>query len=536
MPFVPPALLGAAVDALKGKHPLVVLVLPSMMKAGVPIAATAATAAPYGSGDENKTLEAYFREAGGPPGTPFRAVWEAQPDNYWRDIRYAGRSLQRSRTDRVKANSAFFQTKLKPTDLWTIRPSIGADLHIDVPDPIRLIDLAIWYGRRQDVADVDALLAWFLAEFPLDKPELVPSLYTKEIPEHYRPAVNPLAQEQLTQAEVADAIGAAVLPPSYTGALGDLARAVEDGVTSGGFVTSPRFVTRVIASWLRGDMVILVGQPGTGKTMFSDLVGPSLEAVLGPVSVTTVRVRADFDHADLVGYEGLDGAEHLRDFAVRVLCSDDPLAVHLVVLDEFNLTPVETYLASVLSALEARDRGITLPAGGSAYLPFDTFILATCNSYLDEPETRVRVSYPTKRRAAVITMPNVLLERYLEVGDSAFVDQSVHRIEAEAAAARDRIGSGRGTAVDAARLAALETVKAGSDLSPEVRETLKRTCRAVFEQGGQQLQALVPQLRGPRQRADELLAAAAGLPNVDLIERQMSRMMSGAAGDLIPFV
>ena len=316
-------------------------------------------------------------------------------------------------------------------------------------------------------------------------------------------------------------------------------------------------------------MVILVGQPGTGKTMFSDLVGPALEAVLGPVSVTTVRVRADFDHTDLIGYEGLDGVEHLRDFAVKVLRSDDPLAVHLVVLDEFNLTSVETYLASVLTALEAADRGVTLPAGGAAYLPVDTFILATCNSYLDEPETRVRVSYPTKRRASVITMPNVLLERYLELGDAAFVDQAVLRIRAEGAAVAERVSSGRGTAVDAARLAALETVKTGDDLSAEVREALKRACRTVIDSpegrewftlgilkdlalgialaprdrdselwalGETIADKLVPQLRGPRQRADELLAAATGLPNADLIERQMARMTGGIPGDLIPFV
>jgi len=135
--------------------------------------------------------------------------------------------------------------------------------------------------------------------------------------------------------------------------------------------------------------------------------------------------------------------------------------------------------------------------------------------------------------------------------------------------ASERVASGRGTAVDAARLAALESVKKGDDLSPEVREALKRMCRAVIESpegrewftlgilkdlalgialaprdrdselwalGETIADKLVPQLRGPRQRADELLAAAAGLPNVELIERQMSRMSGGIPGDLIPFV
>jgi MoxR-like ATPase len=542
-----------------------------MVRAGVPVITQADQGVAYGATDENVVLDGYFRLAGGPPGKPYRAVWEADPRNFWRDKRYAGRSLQRIRTDRVKQGNAFLQAKgTGGRDLWGLRPTVGTDLR-ELPgsSPVRLADLAIWYGRNQDVANLEALIDWFLQEFPLKVADLVPTLYTEDVPDSYKAAENPFAEDVAAQEDYAEAVGAAPVHAAFAGPITDLAAAIEECVTSKGFVSSPRFVARVVTAWLRGDIAILVGQPGTGKTFFSNLVAECLDSVLGDVKVTKVPIRADFDEGDLIGYEQLDGSARLREFAETVLQTDDPLGTHLVVLDEFNLASVEAYLASVLIAMEDAERKIVLPGGETAYLPVDTFILATCNSFLDEPESRLRVSYPTKRRAAIIEMPNVLAEAYDAKKLAAFVDHAVLQIKAEAAAVTSRIDAGRGTATDAARLVALQTVADDSALSAKAREALGRIGQAVMETpegrswftlgllkdvaltialaprdeaaelsalGEAVVDKLVPQLRGPKERADSLLAALVDLPNKHLAEAALGRMRAGPTDQLQPSV
>ncbi|CAN5654048.1 hypothetical protein BH23CHL7_BH23CHL7_20340 [soil metagenome] len=569
MPFVPPALFAAAVTKLAGAHPLGVVVVPAMVRAGVTVVTSADDGHPYGADDEGAVLRDYFRLAGGPPGKPFRAIWEENPKFFWRDELYAGRSLQRIRKGRVDANRAFYQKKEKPKDRWGLRASAGVDLLASDVKPIALADLAIWYGRDEDVADIQALLQWFLAEFPLDQGDLVGTVYTSDLPTEYGATTHPFSTEPLDLGEIAQVVGAAPPPPEFTGGVADLATRVETCVLAKGFIASPRFVARVVSAWLRGDVVILVGQPGTGKTYFSNLIGECLREVLEAVSVTKIPVRSDFDESDLLGYEGLDGKPHLREFAKDVLQSDEPLGTHLVILDEFNLASVETYLSSVLIAIEDIERKVVLPGGESSFLPVDTFVLATCNSYLDEPESRLRVSFPTKRRASVIAMPNVLHERYEANGAGVFVDEAVQLISKEADLIRQRVTEGRGTGVDRARLDALATVASPGDLSRGVVGPLNAVCTSVMETpegrkwltlgvlkdvalaiayagrdeeaervalGESILEKLLPQLRGPKERAAELASAVASLPNAKLITEQLELMQSGPTDEILATV
>ncbi len=90
MAYVTPPLLIAAVEAIKGKHPLAVAILPSMVRAGVRVATSPVNGQPYGSTDELQLLREFFTVPGAPPGRPFRAVWEPDQGNYWRDERYPG--------------------------------------------------------------------------------------------------------------------------------------------------------------------------------------------------------------------------------------------------------------------------------------------------------------------------------------------------------------------------------------------------------------------------------------------------------------
>src|SRR5690242_12823296 len=123
MGFVTSGLLRAAIEGLRGKHPLAVVVLPAMARAGVDVAQDGSSGTPYGSEDEVALLREFFQVPGGPSESPFYAVWQApeQRGGPWLDDRYPGRSLQRMRTDRVKEARGFLQQKHSPgKDLWAL--------------------------------------------------------------------------------------------------------------------------------------------------------------------------------------------------------------------------------------------------------------------------------------------------------------------------------------------------------------------------------------------------------------------------------
>ncbi|MGI8551924.1 MAG: AAA family ATPase [Dehalococcoidia bacterium] len=570
MAFVPSTLLTAAIDGLKGKHPLAVLVLPAMLHSGVTVVETADDGCRYGSSNELDMLNKYFRLPGHPLGKPYRAVWERNPAEYWRDDRYAGRSLQRIRTDRVKEGTGFFQKKLgTPGDLWGLRPNCGPELSSYVGEKVRIADLAIWYGRAWDVADVNALIAKFSADFSFDKDALIGSVYSEDVPQRYKDI--PFSPDLITAFELAEATDAAPPPPVVEQSLSTFVRVIGDCAEKKGMHLAAGFVERVVGAWVRGDIVVLVGQPGTGKTRFAQVMSECLRSALalGGLKTTWVAIRPDFDEAELVGYERLDGQTELRDFALQVLKSDEPLGPHLVVLEEFNLAPIENYLASILIAAQDPERRVRLPGKEQASLPVDTFILATCNSYLDEPESRTRLSFPTKRRCAVITMPNVLYERYESQGAQAILDLALDLINRERSQIEGRRTTGLSVSFDLVRLKALQTVTVAADLSNEVRDKLLALGKLLLDSpegrdfftlgllkdvalgiayaerhrdaelaalGRQVADKVIHQLRGTKERADALRTLTADLPNQAEIDQLLDRMKAGPSNDLLPLV
>lgn len=569
MAFVPTALLAAAVDGLRGKHPLGVVVLPAMLRAGVEETAEPDAGTPYGSGNELGLLEEFFRVPGGPIDRPYRAIWEADEANYWRDARYPGRTLQRMRTDRVKGGRAFFQKKATPEDVWGLRATCGSDLAGEGGGyPIRVADLAVWYGRGQDAADLEALIGWFKESFPIDQAGLLGTVYVEDYPSHY--AEIPFGEARPTQTEYAEVLGSIPEPVRITQTPAELAAHLERAVAAAGFISAPGLLQRMVFGWVRGDLVILVGQPGTGKTKLAALIEEALrEALGGNLIAIWLAVHPELDDADMIGYERLDGEPQLREFSRRVLLSEDPLGVHLVVLEEFNLAAVEAYLAPVLSAIQDPRRRVALPGGGEASLPIDALFLATCNSYLDEPETRLRLSYPTKRRSTVITMPNVLAQEFDVQGPSVIVTMAVEMIRQEHARVSERVSAGLGSSLDAARMAALASVTRPENFSEAVQEALRRLGevlmsmpegRLFFTMGilrdialnlalaprseEEELLALgramadkvVHQLRGPKDRAVEFEAFTKDLPNWEELEQLLERMQSAPGDELLPLV
>lgn len=585
MPYLSPRLVLEAAESLKGRPPLGVVTIPALLRAGAlaGIDVTEAGGIDFSGADETSLLIEFF-SLPHPPDVDrsCRAVWDSK--GLWVKPDYPSKSLQRRRKDFANAGKLFAQTKVQGApDRWQLLPDAGETLADDWGGThgvdnatIRLVDLALWFGREREWDDIDAVLRWFADEFSPDRGDLVGTLYSDDVPDAYRDF--PMVDEPI-DIETYVALGSLPAAPALDGTLAELVVRLEQDVRATRFVLPDGLVQRVMSAWMRGDLVVLVGQPGTGKTRFATTLGRAMRDALDLDEPLLLPIRADFDEAEFVGYERLDGAPHLREFASRVLRTERPLQPQVVVLEEFNLATIEAYLSGVLSALQESSRSVALPGGDLASLPVDAFIIATCNSFRDEPETRTRISAPTKRRSTIINMPNVL---WVEVGrlpqgvdDQAFegliVRLMVDLVIAERENVERRVLGDQASTFDAARLEALSTLEAPSDLSAEVRTRLGRLARAVLsttegrqwftlgllrdlalslayaERGNAQAELtclvtsvadkLLHQLRGPNANLETLMDALDGLPGLaevlDLAERMKG---SGALNDLQPLI
>lgn len=415
--FAPPQLVLAAAEAFDGALPLSIVSIPALLSAAdrAGVDPTVDSVA-FGSTEESQLLQRFFSLPRPPKADrPYFAPWSKDPG--WQSLKYPGGALQRQRNHLMNQGVVLVQSKSGAgRDNWSLTPNAGAELLAKQGQPVRLVDLALWFGRNVDTSslnpsvigsaatELDKLIAWFVHEFAVDRGDLIGTIYSTEVPPEYYGA-------EFVDAPVDEGtyelLGTLPPAPVVNSSLTELVAALEDRLIASGYVLPHGLVRRVLIAWMRGDIVVLMGQPGTGKSLFANLLGRAMEAELDLDAPLVVPIRADFDEAEFIGYERLDGSPEYREFTRVVLETEDPLEARVVILEEFNLAAIETYLSSVLVATQDQERLIRLPAGGEAQLPIDTFIIATCNSYRDEPETRTRVSSPTKRRSTVITMPNI---------------------------------------------------------------------------------------------------------------------------------
>lgn len=586
VPYAPAHLVLSAVNAIEGAHALTAVTLPALLREanrqGIdPVAAQI----DYGSRTEQQYLKDFFEVPGGPDSEkPYRAIWSA--DKPWQTRKFPGGGLQRQRGHVAGRGEILIQRKPAQTgfqgDVWGLTPTAGAELLQRTNKSVRLIDLALWIGRNIDTAsissailtaggvgqnadDIDKLDAWFKYEFAPNRGDLIGTIFNDSIPPEYRTvpfAADPIAEETYQQ------LGALPPAPTVADALQAVVEKLERRITGDGFNLPKGLVRRVLSAWLRGDIVVLVGQPGTGKTLFASLLGSAMAEEFELEPPLTIPIRTDFDEAELIGYERLDGTIHLQDFAQEILLDDAPLEARVVIFEEFNLASVETYLSAVLVATQERERLIRLPDGTVTRLPVDTFILATCNSFRDEPETRMRVSAPTKRRSTTITMPNVLGERYEDDPETAATGMVETLIKNERTRIEARASSGRASHFDSLRVSALQSVTDISSFTDEAQQVFVSVCNAILGTAGgrswftvgllrdvvmslvmserdvqSELTAighavadkLVHQLRGDRSDVQLLLAATATLPNADEIEYLIDQM-SGPSDELLPLL
>ncbi|WP_141216124.1 AAA family ATPase [Rhodococcus sp. 06-156-3C] len=442
---------------------------------------------------------------------------------------------------------------------------------------VQLVDLALWFGRDKDVSaldlpadaptdPLDRLVLWFRLEFNLDVADLIGTAYSNAVPSEYR--VDDFEDTPIG-IDTYEVLGS--LPPAPTVGmdLRELVTSLEGRLRGGGYVLPPGLVRRVLTGWLRGDIVVLVGQPGTGKTMFATLIATALRDELDLDPPVVVAIRTDFDEAEFIGYERLDGTPELRPFAREILITESPLEAKILVLEEFNLASIETYMGSILVATQEKTRRVNIAGNTAGQLPIDTFILATCNSYRDEPETRTRVSSPTKRRSTVITMPNVLGDDY-EDDPSNAVSSKVAKIIATAHAdVAERINNSRPSQFDGIRQQALSSVTTPDDLSPEVRSLLGEISSAILQTsigrswftmgllrdvvlaiahadrtaesevralGESVADKLLHQVRGSHSDVEELREVCGKLPNAASIAAMFDRMMDGPSDELLPLL
>lgn len=586
MPYAPAHLVLEAAQAIKGVHALTAVTVPALLREGQRqgVDVTAAQV-PYGGGVEEQYLKDYFELPGAPdPGRPYRAIWSTDPQ--WQTRKFTGGGLQRQRGHVAGRGEVLVQRKPAqtglPGDIWGLTPAAGAELRTR-SESVRLIDLALWIGRDVDTAaidpavltaagltitadDIDKLDAWFKQEFGPARGDLIGTIFEDVIPPEYRTV--PFAADPISE-ETYQALG--VLPPAPT-VVDDLPTVitkVADIIEVGGYQLPDGLVRRVLTAWLRGDLVVLVGQPGTGKTLFATLLGHAMEQEFDLDSPLMIPVRADFDEAELIGYERLDGTIHLQDFAKNVLLTDAPLEARVVIFEEFNLAAVETYLSAVLVATQERDRLVRLPNGEPSQLPVDTFIIATCNSFRDEPETRTRVSTPTKRRSTTITMPNILWDRYEQDPATAVLGVMDTLLANELSRVEARQQAGRASQFDSLRLTALRSINGGADFSQDAQTALLAVCHAILDTpsgrswftlgilrdvvmelvmaernaeaelvalGNAVADKIVHQLRGSHSDAQPLLAASAVLPNATEIGTLIEHTMAGPSDELLPLL
>jgi hypothetical protein len=367
----------------------------------------------YGSASEKSMLEKYFL----PPGAPVEKKYYT-PFSGWVNERYPETTLQRARTSKNDAGSVFANGLIHPDrHTFAFHKDVLRHLTARFPktdsgeiDRINVLDMLVWMKRNDDWGDapnIPAEVDRFRQEFHLSEVEFnTIFVFANEDPSLV------FTDTHLTEAALIRLLEGRQAQVRLSGSERSLLDFLETHIREEGKLVLPDgFVRRVYTALKAQNFVILMGKPGTGKSRFIKRLLVALMDYFQAERVYEVfrAISPEFSEIDVLGYENLEGKHVKTEFVDTLFDSAaaiDRNGVFFIVLDEFNLAEADRYLAKILPAIES-DQAICLPAGKKCYLPADTFIIGTANSYLDEP-SRLPLSGPVRRRAHLIEMPNYL--------------------------------------------------------------------------------------------------------------------------------
>jgi MoxR-like ATPase len=323
VPYPSSETLKAAAADLAGSHPLTVVTIPALLRAGQTLDNNPLDAQPlpmipaFGTKQERPVLEAFRLRNSSK--SPYLAVWQNPPVFIRED--YPGSTLQRLRTQDLLGQELFEiewneeRTKRIGT---AIRPTAGSALTERNVKPISRLSLALWLGRDQDLPSLDAFLDWFDATYPLDGTDL-DGFYKRDMPSYANPDTpmeGLLWKDQATNDDLISAIVPATNDeapldvPSTTPPRAELpdveagddelrwtrdfcayplrdadvrriAQAVLRRLDETGIVlpAAESLVTRCVTALLVGHLV-LQGPPGTGKTTLARILADAFDVHL----------------------------------------------------------------------------------------------------------------------------------------------------------------------------------------------------------------------------------------------------------------
>lgn len=501
MAYISRDLLRLSLATLRQKYSgLLTVSVPCMLARKIPTCSTISEAkekaVPFGGREERAWLDAYFKIPGGPTGKPYFMPGTGD----WVEDRYAETSLQRRRTD--FDGSVFFHPD---TARWAFTkdaaPALKQRVLKNIPR-MSIPALMAWMWRDRDIESVEKGVEQFIQELGLDRDGMLTEVYERTIPPAFIDAG--LSPNPVTKEDVAELVGAIPPPPAspdLTVAVTTLEAAVKDAH----FIAPAGLVKRIVGGWLVGDIVVLVGPTGSGKTALSRALAKGLEKLFGKERFfhSFLEIAPDFDAAQFLGYENLAGEFTAGRFAKEVLFVGAISDPRLIVLDEWNLAQIDTYFASILSVIES-GHSLRLPgrmnldvldedaraelmraqpsiSSGQLVLPENSFFLATCNSWTEEPETRLPISGPVKRRCRIIPMPNALMSSYQTKKQDGIVETCNTLLKQERAELDARQSTDQANVWDKHRLARLDAIPALDALPGTTRGKLLQLCKVMLD-------------------------------------------------------